>query len=270
MIIADMPEREYHARPELSSTQAREMLKSPAHYLHSLTAHRESTTTFDVGSAVHAKVLGVGWGIEELDFDSFRSKDAREARDAAREAGLIPMLKKDMHPVNDMAEAVLKHELASVLFEEATGREVSVFSGVDDVPVRCRFDALGQDSGLAIDLKTTLDASLDGFTRSVAAYGYHIQEAHYRAAYKASEGVDPRFVFVAVEKSPPYFVAVHKLSVVWSEMGATAAREARRLYTECVAKDEWPGYPTDIQVLEPPAWSVVEHDMRFDSMEFKF
>lgn len=259
-----MPEREYHARPELSSTQVRDLLKTPALYKHNLTAERKSTQTFDVGSAVHAKVLGVGWGIEELDFDSFRSKAAQEARDAAREAGLIPMLSKDLEDVHAMSEAVLAHGTARGLFESAPDREVSVFAEVDGVPVRCRFDALGPDENLAIDLKTTLDASVGGFERSAAQYGYHVQEAHYRATYEASEGVDPRFVFVVVEKSAPHLVAIHKLSMLWGEMGAKEAREARRLYAECTAKDEWPGYPEDVQVLEPPAWSVVEHEMRFE------
>lgn len=270
MIIADMPEREYHARPELSSTQARQLLDSPARYKHGLTAERSSSATFDLGSAVHAKVLGVGWGIVEIDADSFRSKAAQEERDDARDAGLIPMLKKDLTVVHDMSEAVLAHPLASAMFEEAPGREVSVFSEVDGVPTRCRFDALGQDANLAIDLKTTLDASPDGFTRSVAKYSYHVQESHYRATYEASEGVDPRFVYVAVEKHAPYLVAVHKVSILWAEMGHTAAREARRIYRECTESGEWPGYPLDVHTLEPPAWSVVEHEEKYESAEVTF
>lgn len=270
MLITDLDEATYHARPELSSTQARLLLDSPARYKHSLTAHRASSATFDLGSAVHARVLGVGWGIAELDFDSFRSKAAQEARDEARAADLIPMLSKDLHQVHDMTEAVLAHSTSRALFEEAPGREVSVFSEVDGVPVRCRFDALGQDKNLAIDLKTTLDASPDGFTRSVAQYSYHVQESHYRATYEASEGVDPRFVYVAVEKHAPYLVAVHKVSILWAEMGHTAAREARRIYRECTESGEWPGYPLDVHTLEPPAWSVVEHEEKYESAEVTF
>lgn len=264
MIIRDMPEREYHSRPELSSTQVRQLLESPARYQYGLTAHRESTATFDVGSAVHAKVLGVGWGVVELDFDSWRSKAAQVARDEAREAGMIPMLAKDLGEVHAMSEAVLAHGLARSLFEAAPEREVSVFAELDGVPVRCRFDALGPDENLAIDLKTTLDASPDGFTRSVAKYGYHVQEAHYRATYEASEGADPRFVFVAVEKHAPYLVGVHKLSILWTQMGAVAAREARRVWAECTASGEWPGYPAEVHTLEPPAWSVVEHEEKYE------
>jgi hypothetical protein len=267
MIYDAMPEHEYHSRPELSSTQARQLLESPARYKYALTARRESSATFDLGSAVHARVLGVGWGIEELEFDSFRSKAAQEARDAAREAGLIPMLSKDLEQVHAMTEATLAHPTARVLFEEASGREVSVFSEVDGVPVRCRFDALGdpRDGGrIAVDLKTTLDASPGGFTRSVASYGYDVQAAHYEDTLEADGEERPRMVFICVEKAAPHLVAVHRLSALWEQMGAVKAQESRRLYRECTESGVWPGYPEEVHTLEPPAWSVVEHEEKYE------
>lgn len=272
MLVHDLPEEQYHSRTELSSTQARQLLESPARYKHALTAQRESSATFDLGSAVHAKVLGVGWGIEELEFDSFRSKAAQEARDAAREAGLIPMLAKDLEVVHAMSEASLAHPMARVLFEEAAGREVSVFSEVDGVPVRCRFDALGEprEGGrVAVDLKTTLDASPGGFTRSVASYGYDVQAGHYEDTLEAVDGeIRPRMVFVCVEKSAPHLVAVHRLSALWEQMGAVKAREARRLLRDCTESGEWPGYPEEVHTLEPPAWSVVEHEEKYEQEAF--
>src|SRR5690606_33998548 len=90
-VVLDMPESEYHAHPSLSSTGAKLLLDSPAAFDWVIRqGHREEKAAFDTGSAVHAEVLGVGYGVEELDFDSWRSKAAREAQDEARAAGLIP------------------------------------------------------------------------------------------------------------------------------------------------------------------------------------
>lgn len=267
MLIKDMSEAEYHARPELSSTQARRLLESPKRYAWFRDHPEPHSMAFDLGSAVHAKVLGTGWGIEELDFPDFRSKAAREARDAAYADGLIPMLAKDLVQVHDMTEAVLAHPTARALFELPGDRELTVVSEADGAPVRCRFDALTEETPqgrFAIDLKTTAGrATKKSFERAVDKYGYHVQEGHYRATWEASEGTPIAFVFVVVEKDPPYEVGIHQLNALWRGMGETEARAARELFVECTEKNEWPGIPADVQLLDPPAWAVVEHEMRF-------
>lgn len=272
MIIPDMSEREYHGRQELSSTGARRLLESPARFRYMQDHGQPHSDAFDLGSAVHAKVLGVGWGIEEMDFPDWRTKAARDARDAAREAGLIPMLSKDLEPVHAMTEAVLAHPTARALFELPGGREVSVFSEVDGVPVRARFDALTDPTPqgrFGIDLKTTMGrASGDEFTRSVAKYGYDVQEAHYLDTFEASEAESLNFVYVVVEKDPPHLVAVHRISELWRDMGRTKAKRAREIYARCVETGEWPGYPEDVQELAPPTWLVIEHEEQYELEAF--
>ena len=59
-VVLDLDERTYHAQPDLSSTQARRLLDSPAKYLHALSAPEEPKAEYDLGTAVHSKVLGVG------------------------------------------------------------------------------------------------------------------------------------------------------------------------------------------------------------------
>jgi exodeoxyribonuclease VIII len=137
------------------------------------------------------------------------------------------------------------------------------------VPCRARFDALSPYiSGhgvFAIDLKTTEDATKEGFERSVAKWGYDVQVAHYEATFTASEGMAlDRFVFVAVEKSAPYEVAMFELPDVWLEMGRAKAKAARTIFAECIASGEWPGYTTDIQILDPPTWLVFAHEMKYE------
>ncbi len=262
MIIHDLPEKEYHARTELSSTQARELLKAPAIYKHNLTATRHSTATFDFGSAVHSMVLGVGWGIKELDYPDWRTAAAKQARADAEIDGLIPLLTKDIQPIRECAETVLAHPEARALLEAASWRETTIITDTPEgVPIRARLDALTPD-GHGIDLKTSLDAYLSGFNRSVATYGYHVQAGHYSHAWEHSEGSRmEQFTFLVVEKTAPYLVNIIHVPEHLLQMGQADATLARQTLAECAANDTWPGYTTG-EYLTPPAWLIYEHEDR--------
>jgi hypothetical protein len=277
-IILDMQDHVYHSRPELSSTVARLILPeykgSPKKFKWAQT-HRRESRAFDIGHAVHAKVLGVGVGIvtyppEHLTpSGNVSTKAATVAWESEqRAAGLVPIGPWEAHKVNAMSDAVLLHPTARPIFEVAEHREVSVFSEVDGVPVRARFDALSGETpnGIyAADLKTGDDATKTGFEKSVAKWGYDVQQAHYEDTYESSEGrpID-QFFLIAVEKSGPYEVGVHQLPTMWVEMGKKKAAEARRIYKECVESGVWPGYDTAIQFLDPPTWLVFEHEARYE------
>ena len=261
-IYNGLSEAAYFADPALSSTEARWLLEAPAVYRWNKDHPRDdSTAAFDLGSAVHTKVLGTGWDVIELDYPDWRSKQAQNARDEARANGQIPMLAKDMRPVYAMAESVLAHPTARALFEADGTAEASVFSvdPLTGVSVKARFDRL--NTHCAVDLKTTAGkASPDGFTKSVAGFGYHVQEGHYIDAYANITGEMLPFKFVVVEKAPPYLVGVYELDEHFKEIGADAAKKARELYAECLASNEWPGYPEEVQQLAPPAWLAWAHE----------
>lgn len=278
-IIYDMPEAEYHARPELSSTEARLILDSPARYRYKkdnppLVA---ASKKFDVGSAVHSKVLGTGYEAVMIPVELLASNGAisttaaKEFVAQVRAEGKIPLKAEEFEPIAAQAEAVLAHKGAAQLFAQPADAEVSVFATDPETGVeeRGRFDflptdfALGAPSRIAVDLKTARDASPKGFPRAVADHGYDVQGVWYPDILKLITGEEAEMVFVAVEKEPPYLVAVHQLPRMWKEMGRTKAREARRLYAEAVASGIWSGYGDDVNLLSPPTWLIYEHEERY-------
>lgn len=283
-VIHGISEADYHARPELSSTGVRLLLPeykgSPKTFQWAM-ANRKTSRAYDVGHAVHGKVLGVGEQIvyypdEHLTPSGNVSTKAATVGWEAEQyaAGLVPVSPNEADRVDQMAEAVLSHPTARTFLEVAVHREVSVFAEIDGVPVRARFDALSDETrnGIyAVDLKTAEDATPDGFTKSVKNWGYDVQEGHYEVVYTAATGkhID-RFLFPVVEKKPPFEVAVHELPEMWVAMGRRKAEEARRIYAECMASGVWPGYATDVQILEPPAWAVIEYEMRYENTEIQF
>ena len=269
-IVEAMDEDLYHAHPALSSTGARLLLDSPARFKYRQDHAQPHKAAFDRGSAVHAKVLGVGYGVESLDFPDFRTQAAQEARDAAYAAGLIPMLAKDLVIVDDIAEAVLAHPTARALLERPGTPEASVFAHDPrtGVEMRARFDFLPDVTTgrrIAVDLKSIgKTASPGDFSRSVASFGYDVQQGHYLDTLALSEGDgDAAMVFIVIESDAPHLVATYQLDVVWSEMGAAKARRARELFRECTDSGEWPGYPGEIGLLAPPTWAVYEHEEKF-------
>lgn len=262
MIIQDLPENEYHARPELSSTGARRILDSPARFRYWADNPQPPKTAFDIGHAAHTKILGTGASIvvipdEHLtDSGNVSTKAAtREWLQEQRDAGLTPIGRADAERVDAMAEAVLMDKDARAVLERITGREVSIFTEVDGVAVRARFDMYdGMHGG---DLKTTRDASPRGFNRSIGNYGYHIQQEWYSDAHQAETGRRLQsFKFVVVEVAPPHLVGVYELDFGWTQKASEDVKLARDTYRHCVARDEWPGYGAS--TLIAPTWIVME------------
>jgi len=278
-IVLDLDEATYHAHTSLSSTEARMILRTPAEYRWKKDHPPliPASKKFDIGTAVHTKVLGTGYGVAVIPDELLASngaistKAAKEFVEEARADGLIPLKQADFEPIDSAAENVLAHPGARQLFSQPGSAEVSVFATdpVTAVEVRGRFDFLPTDFGLgapsrvAVDLKTARDASPNGFTKSIADYGYDVQRAWYLDALKWVTGEEAEMVFVAVEKEPPYLVAVHQLPTIWAEMGETKARRARGRYAECVASGKWPGYGDQVNLLSPPTWLIYQHEEEY-------
>lgn len=268
-IVHGMSDADYHSRPELSSTEARLLLQSPAKYRWRKDNPPliDDSPKFDIGKAVHAKVLGQGAEVVIVEAEDWRSKAARDARQEARAAGKAPLLTREFEAVNAMAEAVLANPTARALLSQPGDTEVSLFTDVDGVPTRSRFDFLPDRTDrrtVAVDLKTTVDASKREFESSVAKYEYAVQRAWYLDDWRVITGeLDAEMIFVAVEKEPPYLVAKYQVPSVWAEKGHTMANRARQVWAECNASGVWPGYPEQIQLLDEPVWHVYDFEEKY-------
>ncbi|WIA95833.1 PD-(D/E)XK nuclease-like domain-containing protein [Curtobacterium sp. MCBA15_004] len=267
-IDLELPESEYHAHSALSSTQARKLLESPARYRWDRDHPQAGKQTFDVGTAVHTKVLGVGAGTVEYPDEHVTASGAVSTKAATvawaeeqRAAGFTPIAPAQAARVNGMAEAVLAHPTARALLEQSGHSEASVFATDADTgtPMRARFDRLNDD--VAIDLKTTAKtASVDGFMRTVAAYGYDVQQEFYLHALEQAGEPRRPFRFIVVESEAPHLVAVHELDVKYQQMGAAKVHRALEMYATCTATNTWPGYDPNVQLVSPPAWAVYAHE----------
>jgi hypothetical protein len=273
-IELDVPEATYHAHPALSSTGARRILESPARYKYWTEHQQPGKQAYDVGTAAHALILGTGSGTVEYPEEHITASGAVSTKAATiawaeeqRANGLTPIAPAQARKVNGMAEAVLAHETAGPLLERDGNSEASVFATDETtgVPMRARFDRL---ANIGIDLKTTAKlASADGFARTVASYGYDVQQEFYERVYTQATGQERiPFVFIVVETEAPHLVGVHSLDVVWQQMGAAKVQRSLETFAECTATGVWPGYDTDVQLLSPPNWLTYQFEDEYEPL----
>lgn len=269
--IYDMPEALYHADPvpggSLSSSGARKLLppSCPARFRYEQD-HPVHRDVFDLGTAAHKLVLGAGLPLAVLDAEDWRSKAAREWREAVRAEGSVPLLSAEHEQVQAMAAAIREHPIAGPLLDPERGghAEQSVFWQADDIWRRARLDWLPDLDGarppVIADYKTTASAEPGGIAKSVANFGYHVQAAWYVDAVEAVTGVRCPFVFAFQEKAPPYLVTVCELDAVAIRAGRELGEMALEMYRDCREADVWPGYSDGIALISLPAWARPRED----------
>lgn len=275
-IIDGMSDADYHLDPvpdgSLSSTGAKTILRSPAHYKYQQ-ENRVEKSAFDLGHAVHSMILGVGLEIVAIPDEVLASNGAASTKEAksfiaeSRENGKVPLKADVIAECVAITESVLFHPLARTLLEQPGKAEQSLFAKDPETGVwlRARVDYLPERTdgqALVVDIKTAVSADPRDFGRSAAEYGYDIQESWYRHVLELARGdKDIGFRFVVVAKTPPYLVSVIELDAEYAMCGESRMRRAIELFKECSDKNEWPGYEAVTHLVGPPRWLAYDEGL---------
>jgi exodeoxyribonuclease VIII len=124
------------------------------------------------------------------------------------------------------------------------------------IQCKARLDWLGPDS--IVDLKTTRDASPDGFAREVHKYGYHVQASYYQDGHAAASGRRLPYFIVAVESEAPYAVTVFRVPESLLSIGRAAYTGYLTKLALARAEDSWPSYADGEVELTLPKWATVQ------------
>jgi hypothetical protein len=267
----------YHAdpcvAPSLSASIARTLLRqSPLHAWH---AHprlntypqdADASEASDAGTILHKILLGRGVDIVPIDAPDFRTKAAKEARDAARADGGVPIL---AHKLNTLHAAAVGarlqidvHPEGRMLFEPGEP-EVTLIWQEGDVWCRARPDFLLDDPRMPIlDLKTTgmSAAPADWQRRLVSEYA--IQCAFYRRGIAKLRGRTPPMRFIVIEQDPPFGVSVMCAAPALAAYADAEVKRAIRMWRECMQTQQWPGYPAFTAHVDAPQWLLNQQDER--------
>lgn len=250
---------EYDRVSRVNYSTLKAMAKSPAHYAHGLVAPDKDSDAKKAGRAVHLAVFEpdqfrsrvVLWdgGVRRgKDWDSFRRKhDGCEILTETEFARCLAIQK-----------AVRDNRMAYRYVSEGLGEQTMLWtapteSGVGiDCKGRIDFDA----ADAIVDLKTTRDASPDGFGREVWRYSYQVQAAWYSDGYVLATDKKKPYVLVAVESEAPHVVQVYRLPEIVIELGRERYQPWLNRLAECRAESRWPGYADDALELTLPKWAV--------------
>lgn len=192
------------------------------------------------------------------DFGDCRLKGPKASRDAWREEhkGRTWLSCEDGLHLRGMVAALHTHPITGKLLAAGGARQLTLRWDDPDHGLICkgRPDFYIERLGVCADLKTTLDASAHPFTRDVASYGYHRQEAHYREGFAELGAPLEAFVFIVVEKTPPYLVAARVLDEAAVDVGRRSMRARIARFADHLARNDWPGFPT-IEEIKLPRWA---------------
>ena len=166
----DLPFPEYLAIEALSSSGARTILRSPAHYVEARTNPDPATPDLMFGSAVHVGVLEpLRFATDVLVMPSFNRRTNAGKEDAAAweaaNAGRLAFDAETFERIHRCIGAIRNHDGAMTILSRATC-EVTMqwVDPATGVPCKARIDARRPDAVLG-DLKTTQDASPAAFAR---------------------------------------------------------------------------------------------------------
>lgn len=271
-VIKEMKNEEYHAHGYVSSSQLRTILsQSLAHFIYSKNNHTPPTPAMEFGTAYHTLILepqNFAKDYFTLD-DNDRpcpDKDYKNTANREWKAEKIAenvhksFVKKDEYEQLQAMREVINDNPFIVDLLEGCSFEDSFFTEIDGIGVRSRPD--GYKDNVIIDLKTTADASPDGFGKSAANFKYHVQAALYHDILEQYDGKKRTFVFIAQEKQAPYIVQLYYVPEYLLDIGRREYKRALGLLKQAVKTGEFPGFESKeqggIRELELPHWALRE------------
>jgi hypothetical protein len=278
--VLDVSPDEYHKLPGFSASLAKKLIaRSPSHAWDAFqrnTEEEEEEVTdeqrdrLERGTILHALVLGKGKRIRVLPYDKYSTKAARDARDEARAAGLVPVKEAKMEIFERVAVAIRSRIAAAGHTLDGTSEmAIEWDESTPHGPVQCRamldhvvtwalLEASQAPGAIIYDLKIVDDAHPDLNERTAERMGYAIQAAAYTRALAA---LHPRlagrieFRFLFCEPRRPYEIWDPTPDGMFRELGAQRWIRAVHAWGRGLEENLWPGYRTpERKEIAAPMW----------------
>lgn len=299
LIAWRQPDPDYRKAAGVSQSQMTELLRSPAHFRARYGPDAKpfhATPAMLVGTAVHALVLEPE--VFERQFCSRAdyqgeptiaelqeklTDDGVAFKKTAKKSELLQLAypegvpsdrrtalsAEDWETVNGVGQALRSHDITGAWFDDSQAdyrkhNEVSIYAhGPHEHLLKARLDRLQGDGDrlLILDLKTTDSAEPSSFARKMVGLSYDLQAAWYqRLGQEAFPDRPVEFLFVAVERKPPYAVQVYQADESVIASGLRKMDRALSRYRDCLALNYWPAYEPTIRSLAMPGWATMPEE----------
>lgn len=250
----------YQKASGLSRSMLREMAwpRTPAHFKAKFidkVVSEETTPAMELGTLTHRVILEPescenAFHVKPEGM-KFSNKEGIAWRDAHQYRSIITA--EQAAAMRGMRESVLAHPIARKFIERSL-LEQNVFSDDGGIRLKARLDMLPDSGNSLADLKTCESADDLGFSKSIDSYAYHYQAAFYLDVCKLAGRDFSQWIFIAVEKEPPFLCVVYNLDQLAIEYGRRLYRRDLQVYRNCLESGIWPGYPADLSEISLPQY----------------
>lgn len=249
----------YHNSAGFSRSQIVEFDKSPLHFWHSaLNPDRErhalakiirKDNALEFGNAVHTYILepelfnaqyyvmqkvnlSTKIGKEALAQAEIESKGRRLICETAYKA--ITEMRKSMEKCSRTMGVLKNMDFENSIYYQ---------DPLTELQLKSRPDALHRELSYVVDLKTTATATFKSFTRSCFDMHYHIQAAMIQQACEEIFGEKiEHFLYLCVEKTPPYAYAVYRLDECVLDYARQKLKDMLIGISTCIDNEFFPSY----------------------------
>jgi hypothetical protein len=271
-IYFNVPEPIYRRAKGYSQSQLKECEYSMLHFKEALTTKRKPTAAQIAGTLLHGLVLQKRelFAVVPPNAPNKPTKsqlNAKQPSDATVAAIKWWQDFRCKHPDKEyicqadadllyaQRDAILKDPDASEMISRASNFEVAAFKlHSTGLMLKGLADCICEDDNqytVVPDIKTCMvgGASYRQFQKTIADYGYHRQAAFYTDLFGASF-----FLFICVEKEPPYATACYQADPEMIRIGRRENEEDLLAVAQCEKTGVWPGYPSGIIQISLPEW----------------
>ena len=242
-IIAEIANSDYHAHKAISSSNCKDLLKSPWYYWHNKKNQSKPTAAMELGSMIHHLILEPNtfddyYMVAEIPKRTTKAGKAeyQELLEQANGRKLVAL--DDFLKAQEMRHNLEKNPVVRALLSGGSAEQATFWLDEDTgVECKAKADFLNLERGVIVDLKTTSSlASELCFKRTVEQYKYHLSAAFYQQGFKLAIGEKFDLFFIAVETFEPFNFATYKLSSELMRQGESLYRESLRVYREAANK----------------------------------
>ena len=254
-VITNMSNEEYHEKYGISSSAVKSVYKkSLAHWYGE--RRNASSPAFAMGNAVHALLLEPD---RDLVVKGPKTK-ASAAFKALKEnltADQVLLTEVEYNVANRIAKGALANPICEKALKHSERvNEISIFQKdpVSQLMLKTRPDLMIESENTVYDVKTTQDASPDGFARECVKYGYFLQGAHYVMVCQLAGFSIKEFSFIACEKSAPYVSHMHVMGPEVMEWATVQLHKTLAIIAQAQEAEEYDTGWGDYSILEKPKW----------------
>ncbi len=253
-----MTEGDYHGHSAIGSTQLKTILKSLGLFKHEQENKRVPTKAMIFGTAFHLAVLEPKrFKAEVVVMPKFSGAGMYAKKDEwlTENHGKLTISADEMADILLMLKSFSAHSVASSLLVGGVP-ELAYLWTDPDTGIECKAKPdYRRSGGVIVDIKTTNDASLEEFSRSVLNYGYHVSAAHYLNGVSRVLGQTfEKFILIACEKEAPYGIQCFEVDFGTLEKGQELCKRALIRLKAAREVNYYPMYSDEIVPISIPAY----------------